>query len=70
MIDIVKYTDFTMRRPPNNVKVMMVFKDDYKDVCYIDDWGMIHGEKTKIIRGSVPAYWKKIERDSMGEYKW
>lgn len=70
MIDIVKYTDFTMRRPPNNVKVMMLFKDDYRDVCYIDDWGMIHGEKTKIIKGSVPAYWKKIEKDSMGEYRW
>ena len=70
MIDIVRYTDFTMRRPPNNVKVMMLFKDDYRDVCYIDDWGMIHGEKTKIIQGRVPAYWKKIEKDSMGEYKW
>ena len=70
MIDIVKYTDFTMRRPPNNVKVMMLFNDDYRDVCYIDDWGMIHGEKTKIIKGHVPAYWKKIEKDSMGEYKW
>ena len=70
MIDIVKYTDFTMRRPPNNVKVMMLFKDDYRDVCYIDDWGMIHGEKTKIIKGSVPAYWKKIEKDNWGEYKW
>ena len=64
------YTDFTLRRPPKNVKVMMIFQDEYRDVCYIDDWGMIHGEQTKIIKNKVPTYWKKIERDEVGDYKW
>lgn len=67
---IAGYTDFTLRRPPKNVKVMMIFEDDYRDVCYIDEWGIIHGEVTKIIKGRVPAYWKKIEKDNWGDYKW
>lgn len=64
------YTDFALRRPPKNVKVMMIFEDDYRDVCYIDDWGMIHGEVTKIIRERIPALWKKIEKNDFGEYIW
>ena len=70
MENMKTYTDFTLRRPPKNVKVMIMFADDYKDVCYIDDWGMIHGEKTRIIRDKVPAWWKKIEKDEEGKYKW
>ena len=70
MQNYINYTDFTLRRPPKNVKVMMVFTDDYKDVCYIDDWGIFHGEQTKIIKGKVPKCWKKIERNSFGEYDW
>ena len=64
------YTDYTLRRPPKNVKVMMIFDDESKDVCYIDEWGIIHGEQTRIIKGRVPAYWKKIEKDEWGKYKW
>ena len=64
------YTDFTLRKPPKNVKVMVLFTDESKDICYIDDWGIIHGEEVKIIRDRVPAYWKKIEKDEMGDYKW
>jgi hypothetical protein len=69
MTNLSKYTDYALRKPPKNVKVMMIFRDDSKDVCYIDDWGIIHGEQTRIIKGRVPAYWKKIEKD-MGEYIW
>lgn len=64
------YTDYTLRRPPKNVKVMMVFDDESKDICYIDEWNIIHGEQTRIIKGRAPAYWKKIEKDEWGEYKW
>lgn len=64
------YTDFTLRRPPKNVKVMIIFSDEYRDICYVDDWGIYHGEKTRIIKGKVPAWWKKIEKDSFGEYIW
>lgn len=64
------YTDFALRKPPKNVKVMVIFEDKYHDVCYIDDWGIIHGEQTKIIKGRTPACWKKIEKDVMGEYVW
>lgn len=69
MANLSKYTDYALRKPPKNVKVMMIFGDDTKDVCYIDDWGIIHGEQTRIIKGRVPAYWKKVEKD-MGEYVW
>ena len=64
------YTDYTLRKPPKNVKVMIIFDDESKDIGYIDDWGIIHGEKTRIIKGRVPAWWKKIEKDEMGEYVW
>ena len=47
----------------------MVFDDGSRDVCYIDDWDIIHGEETRIIKGRVPVKWKKIEKD-MGEYVW
>ena len=65
----IGYTDYTLRKPPKNVKVMMIFDDGSRDVCYIDDWDIIHGEKTRIIKGRVPVKWKKIEKD-MGEYIW
>ena len=70
MINYKNYTDFALRRPPRNVKVMFVFDDDSRDVGYIDDWNIIHGEKTRIIKGRVPAYWKKVEKDDWGEYIW
>lgn len=64
------YTQYEMRKPPRNVKVMMIFEDEYKDICYIDEWGIIHGQETKIIKGKIPKYWKKIEKDDFGGYKW
>lgn len=64
------YNDFDLRKPPKNVKVMIKFTDGYRDVCYIDDWGMIHGEETKIIKGKIPDKWKKIEKDEWGKYIW
>ena len=64
------YTDYTLRRPPKNVKVMMLFDDETRDVCYIDEWKIIHGEETRIIKGKTPVYWKKIEKNEWGEYKW
>ena len=64
------YTDFALRKPPRNVKVMMIFDDDTQDVGYIDDWNIIHGEVTRIIKGKQPKYWKKIEKDEWGNYKW
>jgi len=69
-MNLKDYTDYTLRKPPKNVKVMMIFEDTYKDICYIDDWGIIHGQETRIIRGKVPALWKKIEKDEMGDYVW
>lgn len=70
MANLKGYTDYGLRKPPKNVKVMMIFKDEYRDICFIDDWGIIHGEETRIIKGRTPALWKKIEKDSWGEYKW
>ena len=64
------YTDYALRKPPKNVKVMMIFEDQTHDICYIDDWNIIHGQETRIIKGRVPALWKKIEKDEMGEYIW
>lgn len=64
------YTDYTLRRPPKNVKVMMLFDDESRDVCYIDEWNIIHGEETRIIKGKTPVYWKKIEKNEWGDYKW
>lgn len=64
------YTDYKLRKPPKNVKVMMVFEDKTKDVCYVDDWNILHGEQTRIIRGKNPLAWKKIEKNEMGEYIW
>ena len=65
-----KYTDYSLRKPPKNVKVMMIFTDESRDICYVDDWNIIHGEKSRIVKGKVPAYWKKIEKDNWGEYIW
>lgn len=64
------YTDYELRKPPRNVKVMMIFADETHDICYIDDWDIIHGQETRIIKGRKPALWKKIEKDEMGEYIW
>lgn len=64
------YTDYALRRPPKNVKVMMVFDDKSRDVCYIDEWNIIHGEQTRIIKGKTPVYWKKVEKNEWGDYKW
>ena len=64
------YTDYNLRKPPKNVKVMMVFEDKTKDVCYIDDWNIMHGEETRIIRNKKPVKWKKIEKDNWGNYIW
>lgn len=70
MLNFREYTDYSLRKPPKNVKVMMVFEDDSRDICYIDDWNIIHGQKTRIIRGRIPRWWKKIEKNEMGEYVW
>lgn len=64
------YTDYTLRRPPKNVKVMMIFDDESRDVCYIDEWNIIHGEQTRIIKGKNPVLWKKVEKNEWGDYKW
>lgn len=64
------YTDYTLRRPPKNVKVMMIFDDESRDVCYIDEWNIIHGEQTRIIKGKTPILWKKVEKNEWGDYKW
>ena len=34
---MAKYTDFSLRKPPKNVKVQIKFEDGFKDICYIDD---------------------------------
>ena len=65
-----KYTQFNLRKPPKNVKVMMVFWNGDYDVCYIDDWNILHGEKVRIYKNVTPKMWKKIEKDNWGEYKW
>lgn len=67
---MVKYTEFSLRKPPRNVKVQLVFEDGFKDICYIDDWDIIHGQEIRIIKGKKPAKWKKIEKDEMGGYIW
>ena len=64
------YTNYSLRKPPKNVKVMMRFEDGYKDVCFIDEWNIIHGEQTRIIKDKTPKDWKKIEKTDWGEYKW
>lgn len=64
------YTKFSLRKPPKNVKVMIIFDDKSRDICYIDDWNIIHGQETRIIKGKTPALWKKIEKNEMGEYVW
>ena len=64
------YTDYALRRPPKNVKVMMIFDDESRDVCYIDEWNIIHGEQTRIIKGKTPVLWKKVEKNEWGDYKW
>lgn len=69
-INYKNYTNATLRMPPKNVKVMMVFDDGSKDICFIDAWNVIHGEKERIIRGREPAWWKKLEKDNWGEYVW
>lgn len=65
-----KYTDFGLRKPPKNVKVMMRFYDGGQDICYIDDWNIIHGQKVRIYKNVTPKEWKKIEKDEFGEYLW
>lgn len=64
------YTEFLTRKPPNNIKVMMLFWDGTNDICYIDDWGIIHGQSVRIYKNVTPKAWKKIERDEDGEYLW
>lgn len=64
------YTEYNLRKPPKNVKVMMLFWDGTGDICYIDDWGMIHGQKVRIYKNVTPKAWKKIEKDDEGEYIW
>lgn len=70
MASYKNYTDYSLRKPPKNVKVMMLFQDGHKDICYIDDWNIIHGQEIRIVRGKVPTFWKKIEKNDMGEYIW
>lgn len=64
-----KYNDWSLSKPPRNVKVMMKFSSGYQDICYIDDWNILHGEGRRIIKDEVPTLWKKIEKIS-GEYVW
>lgn len=71
MATFKNYTDYALRKPPKNVKVQMIFDDKEYDICYIDDWGMIHGEKTKIYgKNKKPVWWKKKEKNDFGEYIW
>ncbi len=66
----LKYNDYSLSKPPRNVKVMMKFSSGYRDVCYLDDWNILHGQERRIIKDEVPVLWKKIEKDSDGGYIW
>lgn len=65
----LSYNDWSLSKPPRNVKVMVKFSSGFRDVCYRDDWNILHGEERRIIRDEVPVFWKKVEKIS-GEYVW
>ena len=50
----LSYNDWSLSKPPRNVKVMVKFSSGFRDVCYRDDWDILHGEERRIIRDEVP----------------
>ena len=54
------YTDTTLRMPPKNVKVMVIFDDGGRDICFLDAWGILHGEKERLTASVFMNVWKPV----------
>ena len=66
------YTVWAMRKPPANVKVMIVFDDGSRAIGYRDTFNYVHKEDGTIVGEHLnrPSRWKKIEKDEWGNLEW
>ena len=66
------YTNWSLRKPPSNVKVMIKFMDGTHAIGYRDTFDYIHKEDGSIVGDhlAVPILWKKLEKDEWGNYLW
>lgn len=63
------YVNWSIRKPPANVRIMIVGIDGGKFIGYRDTFDLIHIEGGKICN-ERPLKWKKLEQDQWGNYIW
>lgn len=66
------YNSWALRKPPMNVKVMIIFEDGSRAIGYRDTFGYVHKEDGSIVGEHLnrPSRWKKIERNEWGDLEW
>ncbi len=65
----MEYTLWSIRKPPANARVMIIFDDNSRAIGYRDTFDLVHLEGGKVAK-LQPRRWKKVERDEWGEYLW